>query len=252
MFSLGDRELTRIGLGTNRLRDLPEHHAFLREAVAAGIEFIDTAHLYSGGESEQAIGAALAGASDDVVIATKGGYHPGAGLDGLRAQLEQSFERLCVDVIDLYYLHRVDPDIPIEKSVGLIAEYVEVERVRHVGISDVSVEQIQRARSVVPIAAVQNEFNLGERADDAVIGYCEAEGILFVPFYPLHGGDDTAIQRVAGRHGASSNQIKLAWLLHRSPVVAPIPGTLSPEHMRENLAALDIELSDSDLAEIGP
>jgi pyridoxine 4-dehydrogenase len=244
--ALAGRQVNRIGLGTNRLTASPENRSFLEAAVEEGLDFIDTAHVYTGGESERAIGAALAPFADGLVVATKGGYR-GGGTDELRAQLEESFERLGVETIALYYLHRVDPGLALEDSMGALKEYRDAGRVEHIGLSQVSVEQIQRARDVVPVAAVQNEYNLGERRYDDVIDYCSAEGIVFVPFYPLRDEGEPALTQVAKRHGATLNQIRLAWPLRRSPAVAPIPGTLSLEHLRENLAALDIELSDDDL-----
>ena len=221
-------DVPRVGLGTNRLRNTPEHVAFVREAVEAGVRHIDTAHLYTGGESERAIGAALGGVPDGMVVATKGGY--GGARQGrpevLRAQIEQSLRSLRTERLPLYYLHRIDPETPLETSLGAIKEAVDRGEIGAVGLSDVGVEEIRRAREVVPIAAVQNEYNLGDRRHDDVVDLCEAEGIAFVPFYPLRGG------------GSRSNREKLARLLSRSPVVAPIPGTLSLEHLRENLAAL--------------
>jgi aryl-alcohol dehydrogenase-like predicted oxidoreductase len=242
--TLGNREITRIGLGTNRLTNTNENREFLAEAVTAGLNFIDTAHVYTDGESERTIGEALSPFGDDLVVATKGGYKE-SSLDDLRAQIEQSCESLQTERITLYYLHRTHPDIPIEESVGVIKEFVDAGRIEHVGLSEVSAEQIDRARAVVPIAAVQNEFNLRERSWD-VIDHCASAGIVFVPFYPLHGDSD-AVDEVAQRHGATPNQVKLAWLLARAPNVAPIPGTLSREHLNENLAALDLELTDEDL-----
>ena len=243
---LNGTALGRIGLGTNRLRDTPEHHEFLRAAVAAGINFIDTAHLYSGGESERAIGAALAPFSAELMVATKGGYREGeARPDRLRPQLEQSFERLQTEAIALYYVHRLDEGTPIAETMGLLREYVDAGRIDHVGLSEVTIEQIERARETVPIAAVQNELNLGERKWD-VVDYCAAEGILFVPFYPLHGADTRRVRKIAHHYGATPQQIALAWLLRRSPAIVPIPGTLALGHLRENLAALDLELSDED------
>jgi pyridoxine 4-dehydrogenase len=223
---LGDRELTRIGLGTNRLRDTPENIDFLRQAVQTELDFIDTAYLYTGGASERAIGAALAPFPDDLTVATKVGYHPGSGRpETLRAELEESFERLSVETIALVYLHRVDPGVQIEESLGVLREYHDAGRIEHVGVSDVGVDQIERARSVVPIAAVQNEYSRAERRYEDVVDFCEREGLLFVPYYPLHG--------------PGSTPEKLAWLLERSPCIIPIPGTLSLEHLRANLAVLD-------------
>lgn len=239
--------LTRIGLGTNRLTDTPQNHEFLRAAVDAGVNLIDTAHLYAGGESEQAIGNALAPFPEQLVVATKGGYRPGEGApERLRAQVEQSLERLRTERISLYYLHRVDPETPLADSLGPLAEYRDAGRISHIGLSEVSVEQIERAREIVPIAAVQNEYNLGERMWDAVVDFCAVEEILFVPFYPLHGAE--AAREVAARRGATPEQVALAWLLRRSPTTVPIPGTLSLEHLRQNLGALELELSEDDLA----
>jgi aryl-alcohol dehydrogenase-like predicted oxidoreductase len=243
--TIGDREVKRIGLGTNRLTDGEANRSFLKEAVAAGLDFIDTAHVYTDGESEETIGAALAPSSDDLVVATKAGY-TGTALPELRSQIEQSFERLRTDRITLYYLHRAHPKIPIEESVGVLKEFVDAGRIDHIGLSEVSVEQITQAQGGVPITAVQNEFNISERKWDEVIDHCQAEAIVFVPFFPLRGGSD-AVAEVAKRHGATATQVKLAWLLARSPNVAPIPGTLSVDHLKENLEALDLELSHEDL-----
>ena len=247
---LGDVEVQRVGLGTNRLTPTPQNVAFIRETIGAGIQHIDTAHLYTGGGSETTIGEALSPKAPDVVVATKGGFGgPGQGRpEVLREQVEASFQRLRTEVIDLYYLHRVDPDTPIEESLGVIKEYHDAGRIRAVGVSEVSIEMLERARAVVPITAVQNEYNTAERKYDDVINHCEREGIVFVPFYPLRGELGAAAAEVARRHGATDGQLKLAWLLKRSPVLLPIPGTLSLEHARENLAALDIDLSDEEFA----
>jgi len=234
----------RIGLGTNRLTNTPEHVTFIREAVAAGLRHIDTAHLYTGGESEVTIGAA---SPDGALVATKGGYHPGEGDPKvLSAQIEESLRRLRTDVIDLYYLHRVDPETPFERSLATLAEHHEKGTIRRVGLSEVSVEQIERARELVPITAVQNHFNVAERRYDDVVDYCTREGIVFVAFYPLKGGAGPAAGEIAARHGATERQIALAWLLKRSPLILPIPGTLSLDHLKENLAAPEIELSDDE------
>jgi pyridoxine 4-dehydrogenase len=246
-FTLGDLEVTRIGLGTNRLADTPENRSFLERAVAGtALNHIDTAHLYAGGESERTIGAALAPFADDLVVATKGGYHPGGGVDGLRAELEESFERLRTDTIRLYYQHRVHADLGIEDAMTLLKEYRDAGRIVHVGVSDVTVEQIDRARQIVPIAAVQNEYSIVQRKYDDVVDYCAAEEIAFVPYFPLRGDDPPAVAEVAERHGATPSQIRLAWLLRRTPVMAPISGTLSLEHLQDNLAAVEIELSDEE------
>jgi pyridoxine 4-dehydrogenase len=244
---LGDTEVPRVGLGTNRLTNTSEHVALAKEAVAAGLGHIDTAHTYTGGESEETIGAALSPVADGVVVATKGGWGAGNGRpDVLRAQIEESLRRLRTETIALYYLHRVDPETRLEDSLGAIKEYRDSGKVRHVGLSEVGIDQIERAREVVPIAAVQNNYSLVERKHEDVVDYCAAEGIVFVPFFPLRGVGSRQLSEIADRHGASSTQIALAWLLRRSPTTLPIPGTLSLEHLRENLAALEIELSDAE------
>jgi pyridoxine 4-dehydrogenase len=249
---LGDTELVRIGLGTNRLSHTPEHVAFVREAVAAGVNFIDSAYLYVGGESEATIGEALSPLPEGVVVASKGGYRPGEGSPAvLRAQIEESLRRLRTDSIALYYLHRVDPETPLEQSLEVIAEFRERGQIRHVGVSEVSVEQIERARQVVPIVAVQNRYNLAEREHEEVIDYCAAEGMLFVPFFPLRADAPPAVSAIAERHRATPTQIVLAWMLRRSPAMLPIPGTLSLAHVKENLAALEIELTDEEFDALG-
>ena len=246
-YRLAGVDVPRIGLGTNRLTSSREHAAFIREAVAAGVRHIDTAHLYTGGESERAIGEALDGAGDGVLVATKGGYQAGEGRpEILGAQIEQSLRSLRTEAIGLYYLHRVDPETPLEESLGAIKAYVDRGAIRHVGVSEVSVAQIVRAREIVPIAAVQNRYNLAERGNDDVVDYCEREGIAFVPYYPLRGDGGRGVAAAAERLGVSENTVKLAWLLQRSPVMLPIPGTLSIEHLRENLAALELDLGDVD------
>jgi pyridoxine 4-dehydrogenase len=239
-------EVARIGLGTNRLASTPRNHAFLREAVEAGLGLIDTAHVYTGGDSERAIGEALSPEPGGLAVATKGGYTGHGDPEALREQIEQSLESLRTDAIDLYYLHRVDPKTPLEQSLGTIAEYRDAGKIREIGISAVDVDHIEAAREIVPIAAVQNHYNVAERSSEDVVDYCEENGITFVPYYPVKGGAPRALGEIAERHDASSEQIALAWLLHRSPVILPIPGTLSIEHLHENLAALAIELTDDE------
>jgi len=245
---LGSTDINRIGLGTNRLTDTEQNRALVAEAVTAGINFIDTAHLYAGGRSEATIGAALAPFPDGIVVATKGGYDDGRP-ETLAAQIEESLRRLRTDTIDLYYLHRVDPKVPLERSVEAINEAREDGKLRHVGLSEVGVGEIERARRVVPIVAVQNHYSLSERKYEDVIDYCEQEQILFVPFYPLGGRTglrNETTEEIAAARGASVSQIALAWLLKRSPAIVPIPGTLSLNHLRENTAALEIELADEE------
>jgi aryl-alcohol dehydrogenase-like predicted oxidoreductase len=246
--TLGDRVIPRIGLGTNRLRHTIEGVAFLRAAVTAGVRMIDTAHLYTQGESEKSVGVALSPVPEDCIVATKGGYG-GAGRgrpDVLRQEIEQSLVSLRTDRIELYYLHRVDPETPVEESLGTIQEYVERGQIRHVGISEVSVAQIEQARRVLPIVAVQNEYSLAVRKHDAVVDYCASAGIVFVPFFPLRGAGEPRVRTIAARHRATPTQIALAWLLRRSPAMLPIPGTLSVAHVEENLAAMSIALSDDE------
>jgi pyridoxine 4-dehydrogenase len=244
--TIAGTEVARIGLGTNRLESTRANHAFLREAVEAGLGMIDTAHVYQGGDSERAIGEALSPSPERLVIATKGGYSGSGSREALREQIEQSLESLGTETIDLYYLHRVDPETALEESLGAIAEHCEAGRIREVGVSAVDVEQIEAARRIVPIAAVQNHYNVTDRDSDGVVDYCEQNGIVFVPYYPVKRDDPPALGEVAAAHDASAEQIKLAWLLRRSPMMLPIPGTLSIEHLRENLSALEIELTDDE------
>jgi pyridoxine 4-dehydrogenase len=245
---LGGTDVLRVGLGTNRLTHTQSNVEFIKAAVAAGVQMIDTAHSYTGGESEETIGEALSPIPEGVIVATKGGIGgPGRGRpEVLRAEIEQSLRSLRTGSIPLYYLHRVDQETPIEESLAAIKEYQDQGKIRHVGISEVDIEQIERARKVVPIVAVQNHYNLLERKYDEVVDYCAREGIVFVPFFPLHGDVSRALDEVADRHKATPRQITLAWLLRRSPAMLPIPGTRSVEHMKENLAALGIELTDAE------
>lgn len=245
---LGDVDVRRIGLGTNRLRNTDENRAFLLAAVDAGVQMIDTAHLYTNGDSEKTIGRALPTPPVDVIVATKGGYgDSGRGKpEVLRAEIEESLASLCVDRIKLYYLHRVDPQTPIEESLGAIKEYVDRGAIELIGISKVDIPLIERARKVVPIAAVQNEYNLDDRTSDDVVDYCAREDIVFVPYFPLHAEPSRALEETATRHHTTPRQVMLAWLLQRSPTMLPIPGTLSLEHLRENLDALSLELSDAE------
>src|SRR6266849_5697288 len=213
-------EVARIGLGTNRLTNTRQNIVLIKASVAAGVQLIDTAHLYTGGQSEETIGAALSPMPDNVVVATKGGINGGSPA-ALRSEIDESLRRLRAKSIGLYYLHRVDPNVPIETSLSAIKEYVDRGVIRNVGVSQVTVEQIERARKVVPIAAVQQWYSLSERKHDAEVDYCS-------------------------RKGATAIQVALAWLLKRSPVMLPIPGTLSLAHLEENLAAQHIELSDEE------
>jgi pyridoxine 4-dehydrogenase len=242
---LGDTEVARIGLGTNRLTKTAENVASVKEAVAAGVNFIDTAHTYTGGQSEDTIGTALSPIPDGCIVATKGGWN-GARPEVLRAEIEESLRRLRTASLGLYYLHRPDPETPIDESLLAIKEYRDSGKIRHVGVSNVGIDQIERAREIVPIAAVQNRFSVSERTHDDVVDYCTREAIAFVAYFPLRGVGGAALADIAERHGATQAQIALAWLLKRSPTILPIPGTLSLEHLKENLTALEIELTDAE------
>jgi pyridoxine 4-dehydrogenase len=249
---LGDTEVPRIGLGTNRLTRTPEHVAFVKEAVVSGLRHVDTAHTYTGGESEETIGELPSPLPDDVVVATKGGWGAGNGRpDLLRSQIEQSLSRLRTDSIALYYLHRIDPQTPLEQSLGAIEEFRQEGKIGHIGLSEVGIADIERARELVPVTAVQNRYNVSERTHDDVVDYCADEGIVFVAFYPLRGSGGRALDEIAARRNATPAQIALAWLLERSPAILPIPGTLSLEHLKENLDALELELSDEEFAALG-
>jgi pyridoxine 4-dehydrogenase len=248
----GDIDVARIGLGTNRLTRTTENVALVKTAVAAGVQMIDTAHSYTGGQSEETIGAGLSPIPENCIVATKGGFG-GAGCGRpavLHDEIEQSLRRLRTKSIGLYYLHRVDPETPLEESLAAIKEYQDRGKIRLVGISEVGIDQIERARKVVSIAAVQNHYSLSERKYDAVVDYCAQENIAFIPFFPLRGNSGRALTDIAGRHEVTPQQIALAWLLRRSPTMLPIPGTLSLEHLKQNLAAQDIELSDAEFASL--
>ena len=241
----GDTEVARIGLGTNRLAKTRGSVELIKAAVAAGVQMIDTAHTYTGGQSEETIGDALSPIPGNCIVATKGGLGSGRP-QALRDEIEMSLTRLRTDSIPLYYLHRVDPAIPLEESIAAIKEYRDRGKIRHIGLSNVDIDQIERARKVVSIAAVQNAYSLSLRKYDTVVDYCAAEEIVFVPYVPLRGADGAAVAEIASRHRATPQQIALAWLLRRSQAILPIPGTLSLQHLKENLAALSIELSDAE------
>ncbi len=251
----------RLGFGAMRLPGIrgeaPNPGApreILREAVRLGVDLIDTAHIY--GRSEDFIADALHPYPEGLVIATKGGLRRGGHPDGrpgvLRADCEESLRRLRLDTIDVWQLHRIDPDVPFEDQFGTIRELRDEGKIRFVGVSEVSLDELQRARELVDIATVQNRFNLSEQGAGDVLRECEANGIGFLPWAPMAMGDllrsSSALAGVAARHGATPARIALAWLLRRSPVVLPIPGTSSPAHLRENVDAALIELSDGDMA----
>ena len=257
---LGDRNLRRLGLGTNRVTPSAEGRAILRRAVDLGVNFIDTADVYQSGASEQTIGEVLPGSMGDVLVATKGGMtrsKAGFGSDGrpehLREAVEQSLRRLRRDRIDLYQLHRVDPQTPIEESLGVLRDFQRAGRIRHLGVSNVTVAELERARKVVTVVSVQNRYNLGQRENEDVLRYCEANGIVFIPWCPLQRGrleNEPALTSIANRRGVTSSQVALAWLLQRSPVMLPIPGTLSEKHLIENLAAAEMTLDPDEMLEL--
>ena len=271
-FSLGgDLDVVRMGFGAMRItgkgvwgepEDPEEARTVLRRVVELGVNFIDTADSYGPEVSERLIRETLHPYPEGLVVATKGGLtRPGPGRwepDGrpehLREACEGSLQRLKVDRIDLYQLHRIDPRVPAEASLGTLAELREEGKVRHVGLSEVSVEEIEQARKIVPIASVQNRYNLTDRGSEDVLDFCEREGIGFIPWFPLAVGDlarsGGPLDEVADGHGATPGQIALAWLLMRSPVMLPIPGTSSVEHLNENVGAVDVRLEAEEFEEL--
>jgi pyridoxine 4-dehydrogenase len=254
--SLGDRPVHRLGLGTNRLTDTESARALLRRAIELGVNFIDTADVYQATASETTIGHTFGKSAPQVVVATKGGMvrsADGRGTDGrpeyLRQAVESSLHRLGVDCIELYQLHRVDPQVPIETSVGALKELQEAGKIRRIGLSNVSVEELERARGVAPIVSVQNRYNILERDQEEVLDYCEAHAIVFIPWTPVARGSlvkSRVLTETAARLYVTPHQLALCWLLRRSPVMLPIPGTLSETHLEENLRSADIPLSDED------
>ncbi len=252
---IGDKVVNRIGLGTNRITDTPEARHLLQHAVDIGVNFIDTAHRYGSGASELTIGKVIKPQYDRVVVATKGGYDydgENGSPAALRRELEESLNRLQTDCIDLYQLHRVDPRTPIEESVGALKTFQDEGKIRHIGLSEVSIAQIKVAQKVAPIVSVQNQYNVLERRYEDVLDYCTDQGIVFIPWYPLGGLEGGAgtlavtLHEMAVKYHTTPQQLALAWLLKRSPVMLPIPGTLSIEHLEANMQTADIELSDED------
>ncbi|MGK2878878.1 MAG: aldo/keto reductase [Solirubrobacterales bacterium] len=246
-FQLGGRELGRIGLGTNRIQNEDASRAILTAALERGINLVDTADIYTGGASEHVIGETIA-SDPRAFIATKGGYH-GAAPERIAAAIDASRARLGLETIDLYYLHRPDKDFPIEQSVDPIISAKQDGRVRHIGLSNVTLDQLDRVRSLTPIAAVQNVYNLENTEHEDVIDYCERHSIMFVPYFPLRGSERA--KKIADRLAVDRNQVVLAAMLARSPVVVPIPGTRNPRHLAANLGATTLKLSAADLDELG-
>lgn len=269
----GKLRVRRLGFGAMRLtgkgvwgppEDLPAAQAVLRRVIDLGINFIDTAGSYGPGDNERLIRDTLWPYPSGLIIGTKGGMRKtgpsmpgnwGIELDAsepfLRQSVEGSLRDLGVERIDLYQLHRVDPKIPIEDTMGVLAQLRDEGKINHVGLSAVSIEQIERARTVIDIATVQNEFNLSSRKHEDVLALCERCTIQFIPFYPQQIGkfaDAETLKAIAAREDATPALVSLAWLLRRSPVMIAIPGTSSLAHLEENSDACRIALSDDDMA----
>jgi pyridoxine 4-dehydrogenase len=262
----GEVSVNRFGLGAMRVpgargaQDPPAARILLRRAIELGVNFYDTAHAY--GRSEQIIGQMLHPYPEGLIIATKAGYGRGrAGRwipDGrpetIRSHVGRSLELLKVDRIDLLQLHTIDPNVPIEESIGAMVEIQTEGKVRMIGVSNFGVEELERARAVGEIVSVQNRYSLGDRRSGDVLEVCERDGIAFLPWFPLGAG---ALARagelgpVANAHDASPAQVALAWLLQRSPVMLPIPGTSRVVHLEENVAAAGLCLSDEEFRRLG-
>jgi pyridoxine 4-dehydrogenase len=263
----GDLPVHRLGFGAMRLTGPPAWPdrstaiAIARRAVELGVTFIDTADAYDFGDNEALLGAALYPYHSGVVIATKGGqvnvghdWIPLGRPEYLRQQAELSLRRLRLDRIDLYQLHRVDPTVPLADQIGALRRLQDEGKVRHVGLSQVTVDQLAEAARITPIASVQNRYNLTDRDSEDVLEYCERHGIAFIPWRPVArstaaGGTDP-LAAVAARLRATRPQVALAWLLRRSPVMLPIPGTSSRAHLEANVAAADLALSADDYAQL--
>jgi aryl-alcohol dehydrogenase-like predicted oxidoreductase len=267
----GDLDVRRLGFGAMRITgdgiwgppaDVDGAKRLLRRVVELGINLIDTADAYGPQVSEQLIAEALHPYPDDLVIATKGGLRrtgPGqwprdARPERLKECCEASLRRLRLDRIDLYQLHAPDPRVPLEDSLGALRELQHQGKVRHIGVSNLSLDQLQRARQVAEVVSVQNRYNLVDRASEDVLEACEHDGLAFIPWYPLATGNlarpGGALDAVARPRNATSGQVALAWLLRRSPVMLPIPGTSSIEHLEENVAAAELELGDDEMQEL--
>jgi pyridoxine 4-dehydrogenase len=263
----GEVTVNRLGFGAMRItgpgvwgepKDANQAHLVLRRVLELGVDFIDTAHAYGPEVSERLIAEALHPYPNNLVVATKSGLQRarrGAwSADGrpetIRRDCERSLTLLRRDRIDLYQLHTVDRNVPIEESLGAMAELRAEGKVRMIGVSNVSVDELARARAVTEIASVQNRYNLGERSSDDALAVCERDGIAFLPWYPLGAGALTRspeLEAVAAAHAATAAQVAIAWLLQRSPVMLPIPGTSSLAHLEENVAAAALQLSQEEL-----
>ena len=271
-FSLGgDLPVRRLGFGAMRItgsgvwgppKDRAEALRVLRRAVELGVNFIDTAESYGPGVSEEFIAEALHPYPPGLVIATKGGFdRTGPGKwevncrpERLREELDGSLRRLRLERIDLYQLHRIDSDVPEADQFGFLADMQRQGKIRHIGLSEVNVDDIERAREAIAVVSVQNRYNLGDREWEDVVESCERESIAFIPWYPLNVGKLAegrgALAKIAKKHNATPAQIALAWLLRRSPVMLPIPGTAKVEHLEENMAAAGIELTEEEYASL--
>jgi pyridoxine 4-dehydrogenase len=264
----GDMIVRRLGFGAMRLcgpgvwgepKDPLAARRVLRRVVELGITLIDTADAYGPEVNERFIGETLYPYPEGIVIATKGGltrprresWTPDGRPQHLRAACEGSLRRLKRERIDLYQLHAPDPRVPLEESVGALADLQAAGKIRHVGLSNVSIDELRRARRIVPIVSVQNRFNLSDRSSEDVLAECEKEGIAFLPWHPLDAGRSAAgtraVVKIARRHGATPAQVAIAWLLARSPVMVPIPGTSSITHLDENVAGAQLCLCAEDL-----
>jgi pyridoxine 4-dehydrogenase len=267
----GDLEVHRLGFGAMRITgpgiwgppaDPGQAKAVLRRALELGVDFIDTADSYGPYVSEELIAEALYPYPDGLVIATKGGltrsgpnqWSPDCRPERLKACCEDSLRRLRLDRIDLYQLHTVDPKVPYEDSIGALRELQEEGKIRHIGISNVDVAHYDEARSLVEVVTVQDRFNLTDRASEDVLDRCTGDGIGFIPWFPLATGElarpGGPLDEIAHAHDATPGQIALAWLLQRSPVMLPIPGTGSVEHLEDNMGARDVRLTEEEMARL--
>jgi aryl-alcohol dehydrogenase-like predicted oxidoreductase len=265
----GDLTVNRLGFGAMRItgegiwgppKDPAAAIAVLRRAVELGVNFIDTADSYGPNVSEELIAEALAPYPKDLVIATKGGWNrPGpnqwthdASPAHLRLAVEGSLKRLRLDRIDVYQLHAPDPVVPLDASIETLSNLQSEGKIRLVGLSNVTVEHIERARKIVPIVSVQNRYSFADREWDHVVDYCERNGIAFIPWFPLGAGTVAGrlLERIANARKVKPTQIALAWLLKRSPIMLPIPGTSSVEHLEENVQARSLQLSDNEYLDL--
>jgi len=270
-FALGDLTVHRLGYGAMQITgkgvwgepaDRTQCVRVLRRAVELGVDLIDTADSYGPEVSEDLIREALHPYPDGLVIATKAGlvrtgpgeWHPVGRPEYLRQQCEMSLRRLGLERLDLFQLHRIDPKVPADEQFGLLADLVREGKVRNVGLSQVSVDEIEAARAVVPVVSVQNLYNLTDRSSEDVLDYCESHQLGFIPWFPIASGrlsePGGPVAAIAGETGATSSQVALAWLLHRSPVVLPIPGTSSVDHVEENCGATLVRLSEAQLSQL--